>query len=203
LGDIARIHAESSGTYGSPRVHAVAAPGLIHRSDRGIQCAAETYRQALAGSGITPSMSRKADCWDNAPMESFFHTLKIERVHHRVYPTRNQARRDLFQYSKGFHNPPVEHWHQLRRFLTDRFGQHARHEGVEGNTLAGGYDFQLFVQAARRALPPLPQSGRAWNIASQLAGCVLPFSDGVLHIRQRRLAGFAVAHATRQGWYRR
>jgi transposase InsO family protein len=110
LGDIARIHAESSGTYGSPRVHAVAAPGLIHRSDRGIQCAAETYRQALAGSGITPSMSHKADCWDNAPIESFFHTLKIERVHHRVYPTRDQARRDLFQYSKGFHNPPVEHW---------------------------------------------------------------------------------------------
>ena len=74
------------------------------------------------------------------------------------------------------------------RFLADRFGQHARHEGVEGNALAGGYDFQLFVQAARRPLPPLPQRRRAWNIASQLAGCVLPFSDGVLHVRQRRLA---------------
>ena len=74
------------------------------------------------------------------------------------------------------------------RFLADRFGQHARHERVEGNALAGGYDFQLFVQAARRPLPPLPQRRRAWNIASQLAGCVLPFSDGVLHVRQRRLA---------------
>jgi transposase InsO family protein len=46
----------------------------------------EAYRQALARSGITPSMSRKGDCWDNAPMESFFHTLKTERVHHCARP---------------------------------------------------------------------------------------------------------------------
>ena len=80
-------------------------PGLIHHSDRGIQYAAEAYRQILAGSGISPSMSRKGDCWDNAPMESFFHTLKTERVHHRAYTTRDQARRDLFQYIEGFYNP--------------------------------------------------------------------------------------------------
>lgn len=80
------------------------APGLIHHSDRGIQYAAETYRQTLAASGITPSMSRKGNCWDNAPMESFFHTLKTERVHHRVYATRAQARRDLFAYIEGFYN---------------------------------------------------------------------------------------------------
>ena len=81
------------------------APGLIHHSDRGIQYAAEAYRQALAASGITPSMSRKGDCWDNAPMESFFHTLKTERVHHRVYADRDHARRDLFGYIEGFYNP--------------------------------------------------------------------------------------------------
>lgn len=80
------------------------APGLIHHSDRGIQYAAETYRSALVQSGITPSMSRKGDCWDNAPMESFFHTLKTERVHHRVYATRAEARRDLFGYIEGFYN---------------------------------------------------------------------------------------------------
>ena len=80
------------------------APGLIHHSDRGIQYAAEAYRQALARSGISPSMSRKGDCLDNAPMESFFHTLKTERVHHRIYPTRANARRDLFQYIEGFYN---------------------------------------------------------------------------------------------------
>jgi len=80
-------------------------PGLIHHSDRGIQYAAGSYRQVLAQSGISPSMSRKGNCWDNAPMESFFHTLKSERVHHRVYATRDQARRDLFQYIEGFYNP--------------------------------------------------------------------------------------------------
>lgn len=50
-------------------------------------------------------MSRKGECWDNAPMESFFHTLKTERVHHRVYATRDQARRDLFGYIGAFYNP--------------------------------------------------------------------------------------------------
>jgi putative transposase len=81
------------------------APGLIHHSDRGSQYAAEAYRSALARSGITPLMSRKGDCWDNAPMESFFHTLNTGRVHQRVYATGDQARRDLFGYIKGFYNP--------------------------------------------------------------------------------------------------
>jgi transposase InsO family protein len=80
------------------------AVGLIHHSDRGIQYAAEAYRSMLARSGITPSMSRKGDCLDNAPMESFFHTLKIERVHHRMYATRAHARQDLFGYIEGFYN---------------------------------------------------------------------------------------------------
>jgi putative transposase len=78
--------------------------GLLHHSDRGIQYAAEAYRQTLAAANITPSMSRKGNCWDNAPMESFFHTLKTERVHHRVYATKEQARRDLFAYIEGFYN---------------------------------------------------------------------------------------------------
>lgn len=78
--------------------------GLIHHSDRGIQYAAEAYRQILAAANITPSMSRKGNCWDNAPMESFFHTLKTERVHHRVYATRDLARRDIFAYIEGFYN---------------------------------------------------------------------------------------------------
>jgi putative transposase len=73
------------------------------------QYAAEAYRSALAQSGITPSMSRKGDCWDNAPMESFFHTLKTERVHHRIYATRAEARRDLFGYIEGFYNSPRLH----------------------------------------------------------------------------------------------
>jgi putative transposase len=73
-------------------------PGLIHHSDRGIQYTSEAYRHALAKANITPSMSRKGDCSDNAPMESFFHTLKTERIDHRDYETRDDARRDLFGY---------------------------------------------------------------------------------------------------------
>jgi putative transposase len=53
---------------------------------------------------ITQSMSRKANCWDNAPMESFFGTLKIELVHHREYPDCATARRDLFAYIEGYCN---------------------------------------------------------------------------------------------------
>jgi transposase InsO family protein len=78
--------------------------GLIHHSDRGVQYASRAYRDALTGAGITASMSRKADCYDNAPMESFFHTLKTELVHHRDYNTRAEAQRDIFAFIEGFYN---------------------------------------------------------------------------------------------------
>lgn len=79
-------------------------PGLIHHSDRGSQYASGDYQKALTAVGITPSMSRKGNCWDNAPMESFFHTLKTELVHHKNYATKEDAKRDLFQYIEGFYN---------------------------------------------------------------------------------------------------
>lgn len=79
-------------------------PGLVHHSDRGVQYAADDYRKTLAAAGMTPSMSRKGDCLDNAPLESFFLTLKVERIHHRVYATRAEARRNLFAYIEGFYN---------------------------------------------------------------------------------------------------
>ena len=78
--------------------------GLIHHSDRGVQYASHDYRATLAAVGITASMSRKADCYDNAPMESFFHTLKTELVHHRNYNTRAEAQRDIFAFIEGFYN---------------------------------------------------------------------------------------------------
>ena len=78
--------------------------GLIHHSDRGVQYASHAYRNALTSAGIVASMSRKADCYDNAPMESFFHTLKTELVHHRNYKTRAEAQRDIFAYIEGFYN---------------------------------------------------------------------------------------------------
>jgi putative transposase len=70
--------------------------GLIHHSDRGVQYAAADYRKVMQSAGLQASMSRKADCYDNAPMESFFHTLKTELVHHRHYATRQEARRNIF-----------------------------------------------------------------------------------------------------------
>ena len=78
--------------------------GLIHHSDRGSQYAAGDYRDILQTAAIIQSMSRKGNCWDNAPMESFFGTPKTELVHHREYPDRDTARRDLFAYIEGYYN---------------------------------------------------------------------------------------------------
>src|SRR5207253_1683348 len=77
--------------------------GLIHHSDRGVQYASADYRKVMQSAGFRASMSRKADCYDNAPMESFFHTLKTELVHHRHYATRAEAKRDIFAYIEGFY----------------------------------------------------------------------------------------------------
>ena len=79
-------------------------PGLVHHSDRGSQYAAEAYRKQLAAMKAKPSMSRTGCCYDNAPMESFFHTLKVELVHQRRWATRDEARRDLFAYIEGYYN---------------------------------------------------------------------------------------------------
>jgi transposase InsO family protein len=73
-------------------------PGLLHHSDRGSQYAASAYQKALTAAGITVSMSRKGNCWDNACVESFFGTVKRELIHHRQYRTREEARQDIFEY---------------------------------------------------------------------------------------------------------
>lgn len=81
----------------------VIAPLLLH-SDRGSLYGVGDYRALLQRYGIEQSMSRKANCWDNAPMESFFHTLKTELVEHCDYRTREQARASLFEYMEVFYN---------------------------------------------------------------------------------------------------
>jgi putative transposase len=85
-----------------------AAPDILH-SDRGSLYAMADYRTLLLQRGIRQSMSRKADCWDNAPMESFFHTLKTEHVMHCDYQTREQARASLFEYMEVFYNRQRRH----------------------------------------------------------------------------------------------
>jgi putative transposase len=85
------------------------APGLIHHSDRGSQYASHAFRGKLAAYGMTCSMSRKANCWDNAPTESFFNSLKNERVHGTRYATRAEAVADLFDYIEAFYNRTRRH----------------------------------------------------------------------------------------------
>jgi putative transposase len=84
-------------------------PNLIHHSDRGAQYASADYRTALQSASMRASMSRRADCYDNAPMESFFHTLKTEQVYHQQYETRDQAKSDIFAYIEGFYNRTRRH----------------------------------------------------------------------------------------------
>lgn len=80
------------------------ATGLIHHSDRGSQYCAPAYRKMLEQFGMTASMSRKGNCYDNAPMESFWGILKQELVHHRRYSTRQEAIREITEYIEIFYN---------------------------------------------------------------------------------------------------
>ena len=83
--------------------------GLIHHSDQGSQYTDGTYQLLLKDHGIRASMNGVGTWYDNAPMESFFGTLKSELVHHRVYDTRDDARPDLFFYIEGFYNRRRRH----------------------------------------------------------------------------------------------
>ena len=78
--------------------------GLLHHSDRGSTYASGDYQAALRQYGMTCSMSRKGNCWDNAPMESWFHTLKVELVHDRKFATRREAESAIFEYMEVFYN---------------------------------------------------------------------------------------------------
>lgn len=82
---------------------------LLHHSDQGSQYTSEPFQKLMADNGVTCSMSRSGNVWDNAAMESFFSSLKIERVKRKVYRTRNQARADVFDYIERFYNPTRRH----------------------------------------------------------------------------------------------
>jgi transposase InsO family protein len=84
-------------------------PGLIFHSDRGSQYASHLFQEVLSGSGLRPSMSRKGDCWDNAPTESFFATLKKELIRNLIYFTRRLAMTEIFRYIEGYYNNARAH----------------------------------------------------------------------------------------------
>jgi putative transposase len=80
------------------------APGLLHHSDRGSPYASGDYQALLATHRMIPSMSRKGNCWDNAPLESFFHSLKGEWLNDQTFPTRAAARQAIFRYIAVWYN---------------------------------------------------------------------------------------------------
>lgn len=79
-------------------------PGIIFHSDRGSQYAGHLFQRIIKGFGFQPSMSRKGDCWDNAPTESFFATLKKELIRNLIYNSRSDAMSDIFYYIEGYYN---------------------------------------------------------------------------------------------------
>ena len=83
--------------------------GLIHHSDRGSQYCSHAYQHLLKSHGIKPSMSRKGNCWDNSPMESFFAALKTECVYQQRFKTHEQARQTIFDYIEVFYNQTRRH----------------------------------------------------------------------------------------------
>ena len=80
------------------------ARGLVHHSDRGSQYASSDFQGLLSHHGIQCSMSRKGDCWDNAPVESFIGTLKQELIFHKRFHTRVHAKQSIFEYIERFYN---------------------------------------------------------------------------------------------------
>lgn len=82
---------------------------LLHHSDQGSQYTSEQFQRLMQDNGVTCSMSRSGNCWDNAAMESFFSSLKIERVRRKVYRSRDQAKADVFDYIERFYNPTRRH----------------------------------------------------------------------------------------------
>lgn len=98
-------------------------PGLMHHSDRGAPYCAQDYQDRLRQLGMTASMSRRGNCYDNAPMESFWGTLKSELIHHRRYETREQARREISEYIELFYNRQRRH-SRLGNYSPAAFAHH-------------------------------------------------------------------------------
>ncbi len=98
---------------------------LMHHSDQGSQYTSDDFQKFLKAQGITCSMSRRGECWDNAAMESFFPSLKTERLSRKVYRTREDARADVLDYIERFYNP-------LRKHSKLNFLSPIQFEGLKG-----------------------------------------------------------------------
>jgi putative transposase len=92
------------------------ASGLLVHSDRGVQYSSHAYRHLLQQHGFQQSMSRKGNCWDNAPMESFFKTMKVEMVYERTFASKEEAKQAIFEYIEVFYNR--QRMHSALNYLT-------------------------------------------------------------------------------------
>ena len=139
--------------------------GLVAHSDRGSQYASEHYQGLLAGHGITCSMSRRANCWDNAPMESFFASLKKELTRGEIFATREEARASIFEYIEVFLQPGpaafVAGIHVTRRVallhervrVIERAALSSPAKGSRRNPLAPGHPRWVMMFNARHRMP--------------------------------------------------
>jgi putative transposase len=98
--------------------------GLLFHSDRGVQYASHAFRDALEQSGAIPSMSRKANCYDNATMEAFWSTLKLEMIYRQHFATRREARQAIFDYIESFYNR--QRIHSSLQYLSPEEFENAR-----------------------------------------------------------------------------
>jgi transposase InsO family protein len=110
--------------------------GLIHHSDRGCQYASEDQQVLLEESGVIGSMSRRGNCLDNASVESFFGTLKTERVRRRRYRTRSEAKQDLFQFIEVWYNR--KRLHSALGYVSPMEFEAQHHKTVVASLGAGG-----------------------------------------------------------------
>jgi len=78
---------------------------MLHHLDQGSQYTSEQFQRLMAGNGVTCSMSRSGNVWDDAAIESFFSSMKTERIGRKAYRTRNHAKADVFDYIERFYNP--------------------------------------------------------------------------------------------------
>ena len=124
--------------------------GLIHHTDRGAQYASRAYRRALKAVGIEASMSRRGDCWDNAPAESLIKTIKAELG--RSFLTRELAQRELFEYIEGFYNT-----RRLHSGLGYRTPLEAEQEASAHVLTQTSGALSLPAAAARASASPHPQ----------------------------------------------
>ena len=156
--------------------HRQPAGELLFHSDRGVQFASAQFRQNLARAGVRASMSRKANCYDNAFMESFWSTLKIELIYRREFLSRQQAQREIFDYIEVFYNRRRIHsalgYRSPQQFETEQNAKNksiAAHPGVAADSQGGAQRSEQYLDGPTRSrtmVAPDLFSSKAINLES-------------------------------------